>query len=130
MPEAEVVPFMDLDRMQSITNNQFHKFPWAHQRKITRERNHSHGIDSCLFQQPNLLGARSQKLQSRIRTQNPHGVRIEGHRDRPSMSLLGSRLNLIEHPNMSPMHSVEISNADQRRPEVSRYLLEFMKNLH
>src|SRR6185312_5276048 len=46
------------------------------------------------------------------------------------MSLPGSSHNLVQHPNMCPVHAVKISHADQRRPEVSRNFIELMKNLH
>jgi hypothetical protein len=57
-------------------------------------------------------------------------MRFESDRDRPSVFLLGSGHNLVEHPNVGAVYPVEISHADQRRPEVSRNFIELMKSLH
>src|SRR5260370_292445 len=57
-------------------------------------------------------------------------MRFERDRDGLRRTLPGSRDNLAEYPKVCAMHPIKIPHANQRGPEASRNILDFMKKLH
>jgi hypothetical protein len=40
------------------------------------------------------------------------------------------RDDFMQHVRMRPVYAVEVANGDQRRPEISRNVVELMENMH
>src|SRR4030088_3117454 len=57
-------------------------------------------------------------------------MRLKRHRDSLRPLLPRPRDDFMQHVRVRPMYAIEVAHADQRRPKISRNVVEFMKNLH
>lgn len=57
-------------------------------------------------------------------------MRLKGYCNRFAPTLSRARHNLMQHMRMRAMYSVKIPDADQGRAEISRNVVEFVKNQH
>src|SRR5579864_2095999 len=113
--ETEVVAFVYLARVQSFFQDVVGEGFWSHERQVAREREEKNGIKAGSPEQSKPFGSRSKQLKSRIRSQDPHGMRLEGDRHGPASLLLCARDDVNENPGMRAMHSVKVTDAQERR---------------
>jgi len=101
-----------------------------HERKIAREGKQQNRVNASSFEQPQFFRKRSQQLEIVIGTQDPRRVRLKGDNHGLRVSSLCSPHDFIENMPMSPMHAVEVADANQRGTKVAWNVVEFVENQH
>src|SRR5690348_4046354 len=126
----EVVSLVDLHRVQPLLQYLLRKIPWTHERHVAREGKQQYCIDLRLCKKAQLFWSWGQQLKPRVRTQNSHRVRFERHSDALGITLTGASNYFIEHAAVCAMYAVEVADADQGRPKICGYLVEFAEDEH
>jgi hypothetical protein len=130
VPEVEVVAFVNFPGMKPLLKNFMGKLVRRHQRKIAREGEQQDRIDAGGFQESQLFRKRSQQLQVVIGPQDAGGVGIKGDNHRLPAPGFRAPHDFVQNMAVSAVHTVEVTNADERGTEIAGNIVEFVESSH
>src|SRR5208282_2586515 len=130
VPEVEVVAFVDFPGMQALLQDFMGKLVRRHQRKIARKREQQDRVDPGGFQQAQFFRKRSQQFQVVTGTQDAGGMGLEGDNHRLRAPSFRAPHDFVHNVAVSAVHTVEVTDADERGTEVAGNIVEFVESSH